>query len=163
MNGTSQYQNSQKAKSARLRSWFGLLLFTVYALGNFVFSQSALCVFGQISGQHEVLIRGDQVILHHAQSTPRSFVELLVSMSHTNSKGDHELPCAPLVFADPEPSTKNTSHTQSINAHDDDQTVFHHHALDQPDAMVCGVVRNLIELIAGDAMISHWRTVKRMV
>jgi hypothetical protein len=166
MNRNTQHQQTEKAKSSRLRSCMALLLFAVYALGNFVFSQSALCVFGQIEGQHEVLVRGNQVILHHPNQTQaphRPWAQLLVAVSHTNPAGDHELPCAPQVIADPEPVSANTSSAQVLHAHDDDQAAFEHHALDRAIAKDCGMVRHGTKQITGDPVILQWRTVKRMV
>ena len=143
-----------------------LLLFSVYALGNFVFSQSALCVFGQIEGQHQVLVRGNQVILHHPNQTQaphRSWARLLVAVSHTNPAGDHELPCAPQVIADPEPVNANTSCAQVLHAQDDDHAAFEHHALALSVPIDCGMTLRETKRITGDVMILQWRTVKRMV
>lgn len=143
-----------------------LLLFAVYALGNFVFSQAALCMIGQIEGQHEVLVRGNQVILHHPNQTQaphRPWARLLVAVSHTNPAGDHELPCAPQVIADPEPVNANTSCAQVLHAQDDDQTAFVHHALDLLMVRDYDMLRHGTKKITGDAMILQWRTVKRMV
>lgn len=166
MNRNTQHQQTEKAKSPRLRSCMAVLLLAVYALGNFVFSQSALCVFGQIEGQHEVLVRGNQVILHHPNQTQtphRPWARLLVAVSHTNPAGDHELPFAPQVIADPEPVSANTSSAQVLHAHDNDQAAFEHHALDLSSAKDCSVRMHDTKRITGDPMILHWRTVKRMV
>lgn len=154
------------AMSSRLRSCMALLLFAVYALGNFVFSQSALCMIGQIEGQHEVLVRGNQVILHHpnrTQAPHRSWARLLVAVSHTNPAGDHELPCAPQVIADPEPASFHPSSTQAHPSTDDDHAAFEHHALAPSVPIDCGMTLRETKRITGDVMILQWRTVKRMV
>jgi hypothetical protein len=166
MNRQRQHQQTEKAKSSRLRSALGLLLLAVYALGNFVFSQSALCVFGQMTGQHEVLVRGDQVILHHPDETPsphRLGTQLLVAISHTNTAGDHELPCAPLVIADPEPNLQTSFNFTFCADLDDDPPAFEHHVLDHTQELDYRKVTQGSGQIAEDAMIMQWRTVKRMV
>lgn len=166
MNSFSYHQKPQKPKSSRLRTLWGILMLSVYAFGNMVLSQSALCLWGQVSGQHEVVVCGDQVILHHPnrdQLPHRLFTQILVAISHSNAAGDHLLSCAQSINADCERSFGFDTTSPSIDAEEHDQHHFFHHALHGSYGIASGLISDRMDSISNGAALAQWCTVKRMV
>lgn len=166
MNSFTYHQKPQKPKSSRLRVLWGVLMLSVYAFGNMVLSQSALCLLGQVYGQHEVVVCGDQVILHHPnrdQLPHRSFTQIIEAISHSNAANDHLLSCAQSINADCERSFGFEVASPSMDAEEHDQHHFFHHALHESYGIACGLICDRVGSITKGATLAQWCTVKRMV
>ncbi len=160
------HKNLASRKSSRLRSAMGLLLLTVYALGQFVFASSALSQIAALTGQHQVLISGDCVVLHHANgeaSPHQGFTKFLVALSRTNAAGDHILPSVPADLCEEPRQSEDVENDLTTAFVDEQGGIFEHHSLlgitDRHEG-AAAVPRNAF---ITQLTLSHWRTVKRVV
>ena len=153
-------------KSSRFRSALGLLMLTVFALGQFVFASSALSQIAAFTGQHQVLISDDCVVLHHTNgeaSPHHGLTKFLVALSRTNAAGDHILPIIPANFCE-EPRQNKVVENEPSSAFVDEQGGFfeHYSLLAMAGRQEAEVVMRSNAIVA-PLTLSHWRTVKRMV
>lgn len=82
-------------KFPSLRSLGALILLMVFVWGQFALLPTVVMRVASMSGEHELMILDQKVVLHHAAS-PRAehhgWTQWLVAMSQTDDTGDHVLP-----------------------------------------------------------------------
>lgn len=74
----------------------GLILLLLYTVGQLLLSPAMLAGLAGVTGQHQVFLKGDRVILHHPNGLTKphhGLAKLLVAISHADESGDHVLPC----------------------------------------------------------------------
>ena len=160
------HKTLMKTKSSRLRSAMGLLLIAVYALGQFVLAPSVLAALAELTGQHQVILSGDSVVLHHpnGQASPHnSLAKVLVAISHTDESGDHVLPCVETGLCEEPRLIELAEAPPSMELVEDGNDFFMHHCLLAIDSTQERFSDAQNHPHFTELTLTHWRTVKRMV
>lgn len=82
-------------KHPSVRSFGALILLLVFVLGQFAMLPTVMMRVASMSGEHQLMIVDQKLVLHHVASpkaTHHGLTHWLVAMSHTDAAGDHVLP-----------------------------------------------------------------------